>query len=76
MSRGLEYARFAIFLRLTLAPVGYGDFAPTKLLARIFTMLYIINGLGDLVAFVDVAASERLGQIVTEVPDDLDRNAR
>jgi voltage-gated potassium channel Kch len=41
------------FSVITLATVGYGDFVPTTPLARIFTILYVINGISILLALLD-----------------------
>src|SRR6476646_10276299 len=38
------------FCVITLATVGYGDLTPTTPLAKIFTVLYIINGIAILLA--------------------------
>lgn len=44
------------FSLITLATVGYGDFAPTTVLSKAFTMVYVLLGLGILVAFVSGVA--------------------
>ncbi len=36
----------------TLATVGYGDFHPTLPLSKVFTMIYIVLGVGVFVAFI------------------------
>jgi len=41
------------FCVATLATVGYGDFAPTTSLGKIFTVFYIIFGIGIFIAFVN-----------------------
>lgn len=40
------------FTVVTLATVGYGDFSPTRPETKLFTVLYIIMGLGLLSAFI------------------------
>lgn len=40
------------FTVVTLATVGYGDFSPETDLGKLFTVLYIIMGLGMLSSFI------------------------
>lgn len=40
------------FSMITLATVGYGDFTPKTDLGKIFTMFYVISGIGIFLAFV------------------------
>src|SRR5262249_10594417 len=41
------------FSVVTLATVGYGDFAPHTPAGKIFTMFYLMLGIGVIVAFAD-----------------------
>lgn len=41
------------FSVITLATVGYGDLTPTTPTAKIFTIVYVINGLSILLALFD-----------------------
>lgn len=40
------------FTVVTLTTVGYGDFAPATNLGKLFTVLYIVMGLGMLSSFI------------------------
>ena len=40
------------FTIITLTTVGYGDFSPQTSLGKIFTMLYVILGLGIISSFI------------------------
>jgi hypothetical protein len=48
------------FCVVTLATVGYGDFAPTTTETRLFTVVYIIIGLGLLSSFILKLADVRV----------------
>lgn len=41
------------FCVITLATVGYGDLVPTTPASKVFTMIYVINGIGILLALFD-----------------------
>jgi hypothetical protein len=41
------------FCVITLATVGYGDLTPATPFARVFTIIYVINGIVVLLAFFD-----------------------
>lgn len=53
------------FCVITLATVGYGDFSPQTAAGKIFTMVYILLGIGTLVAVLtrlaDALAAARRG---------------
>lgn len=50
------------FSVITLTTVGYGDFAPQTSAGKIFTIIYIIAGLGILAAFVTTVANIAIEQ--------------
>jgi hypothetical protein len=50
---GWSYLDALYFCVVSLATVGYGDFTPTTPLARLFTIFYLINGIGILLALFD-----------------------
>jgi len=45
------------FSVITLTTVGYGDLAPTTAPTKVFTIVYILMGLGVLLAFLSMVAS-------------------
>jgi voltage-gated potassium channel len=48
------------FSVVTLATVGYGDLAPTTDLAKLFTIGYILTGIGIVAAFASEVAKHRI----------------
>ena len=61
---GWSWVDSIYFCFISLATVGYGDLAPTTPGSKIFTIFYIANGLGVLLAFVDIYSSLRVGRPV------------
>ncbi len=51
-----SYLDSAYFSVTTLTTVGYGDFSPHTDIGKIFTMGYILLGVGLILGFVDVVA--------------------
>ncbi|MCP3995629.1 MAG: two pore domain potassium channel family protein [bacterium] len=50
------------FTVMTLTTVGYGDLSPTTAATRLFTVAFVLIGIGILLGFVDVVAKNaRLG---------------
>jgi hypothetical protein len=47
------------FTIITLTTVGYGDFAPQTDLGKLFTMLYVVLGLGIISSFILLLAGQK-----------------
>jgi hypothetical protein len=50
---GWSWLDSAYFCVVSLATVGYGDLSPDTPLARLFTIIYLVNGIGILLALFD-----------------------
>ena len=48
------------FSVITLTTVGYGDLHPTSSLSKIFTIFYILLGIGVLMIFIEKLASHAM----------------
>ena len=52
-AEGWSWLDSLYFSVVTLGTVGYGDLTPSTPLSKLFTIFYILNGIGVLVAFVN-----------------------
>ena len=58
------------FSVVTLTTVGFGDFTPTSAGTQIFTVIYILTGLGILVALLSSVAEQYLRLKAEDRPGD------
>ncbi|HEU4571590.1 MAG TPA: potassium channel family protein [Candidatus Limnocylindrales bacterium] len=56
------------FCVVTLATVGYGDIHPTTEVGRLFTVAYILSGVGILAGFVSELTKQRRSAIESRPP--------
>ena len=61
-AEGWSYLDALYFCVVSLATVGYGDLTPTTPIARMFTIVYLINGIGILLALFDRIRTVRTQQ--------------
>ena len=55
---GWSFVDALYFCVITLTTVGYGDFSPQTDIGKIFTVFYILLGLGLLAAFIGAIAQQ------------------
>src|ERR687895_2385527 len=55
---GLRFVDALYFSVVTLTTVGYGDFAPKTDVGKLFTAVYVLVGVGILLAFVTTVATK------------------
>lgn len=59
------------FCVVTLSTIGYGDLTPTTPLAKLFTVVYVINGIGILLALIDRIRALRTKEVLGgRIPDE------
>ncbi|RIK18829.1 MAG: two pore domain potassium channel family protein [Anaerolineae bacterium] len=63
------------FCVITLATIGYGDLTPTTPEAKLFTIFYVINGIGILLGFFDRIRAVRSSEMPRSSPDSSVRDA-
>jgi voltage-gated potassium channel len=52
------------FCVVTLTTIGYGDLTPTTAVSKLFTVLYVINGIGILLALFDRIRVVRTREVI------------
>jgi hypothetical protein len=63
---GWSFLDSLYFCVVTLATIGYGDLTPTTPEAKLFTVFYVINGIGILVALFDRIRVVRSRKVLDE----------
>jgi voltage-gated potassium channel len=58
--RWLDSIYFSV---ITLATVGYGDFSPQTDFGKIFTIFYVLTGIGILFGFIDAFYRHRISKL-------------
>lgn len=53
------------FCVITLTTIGYGDLAPKSDIGKVFTMMYVVIGVGLLVGLVDLVAENRMESLTS-----------
>jgi ABC-type transport system involved in cytochrome bd biosynthesis fused ATPase/permease subunit len=64
------------FSVMTLATVGYGDYAPQTVAGKLFTVVYVLLGVGILLSFLSTLATGVMQSHMTEQSRNHDRVAR
>lgn len=65
---GWSYIDALYFSVVTLTTVGYGDFTPSTTAGKIFTIFYIVIGLGIIAAFLSAFATSSI-DVLRKRPD-------
>jgi voltage-gated potassium channel len=64
------------FSVMTLATVGYGDYTPQTAAGKLFTVVYVLLGVGILLAFLSTLATEVMKSHMEEQTKNHDRITR
>jgi hypothetical protein len=69
---GWDWIDALYFSVVTLATVGFGDLHPTTDLAKLFTVVYILTGVGIIAGFVSEVARRRRDRADSPVLDEIE----
>lgn len=70
-AEGWSWIDALYFSVISLTTVGYGDLSPSTTFTKLFTIFYVLNGVGVLVGFLDAivgARRERLSKSLQSRP--------
>ena len=70
LTEGWSWVDAFYFCVATLTTAGYGDIAPVTDLGKIFTMVYLVTGIGLFVSFVTLIARNLLDERERRSPAD------
>ena len=59
---GLAWIDALYFSVVTISTVGYGDFSPQTVTGKLFTIFYIITGIGILFSFINALYDRRMNR--------------
>lgn len=68
---GWSYIDALYFSIITLTTIGYGDFSPQTDAGKIFTIFYIIIGIGVILAFINTLYNHYRSVAFREDPENL-----
>lgn len=60
LQEGFGWVDSIYFSVITLTTVGYGDFSPQTVAGKLFTVLYLIIGLGVFATYISMMAKRRV----------------
>lgn len=69
-----SYVDSLYFCVVTLATIGYGDLTPTTTTAKLFSIIYVIGGVGILGVFISAVARASMQRTLERRERHVDRN--